>query len=548
MIAPRTENETRRSPEQISLLLLLAIPAILFVTSCCLYLFSGTGNLLDSFFVRLSTALLICCWLFIALFRAARQLLGLGGQMAAVARTVLAESMATRAAPAFLAILFIALFALTTPHTEGTPVRYMVQTYLSYAFTITSILAGILTLLLACKTLSREIDEKLVETLAVKPIGRIRYLAGKWLGLVILNAILLSVAMTVIYVFTVHHIGRRPALNARDAESIREEILTARDFIPARPWPSLDEQIYKRMERLRTEKRGDLYRIGQKEAVKKELGPLSEEKTIELGSARALAQLRKIVPRRWRSIGPGRSRSFLFEGLSHLRDRESPLRLRYRFAAPPGGEAGPVHLTVSTGGGNRGVEFTTRDAGYLDIDPESINDKGRLILELNNPPDSPGTVIFSSRDGLELLRSQSRFEGNLLRASLAVWIKLSFLSMLGLLCSSFLGFPVAVLFCGMVLLGATTSPFLLDSADISHNADSPGGFFEAFATTTTTVIAKTLGRYSEFNPGLQLVDGRLFSWLELARCFLWIGLLWTGFAGSLAACFYSRRELARVQV
>lgn len=543
------ENENKGPRKTISPPLLLAVPLVIFAGSCCLYLFSGTGGFLDSLFVRFSSALLLCCWLFTALYRAARRLLGLGGQMAAVARTVLAESMATRAAPAFLLILFLVLCALTIPHADKAPVRYMVQTYLSYAFSITTIFAGILALLLACKTLSREIEEKLVETLAVKPVGRIRYLAGKWLGLVILNAIMLSVAMAVIYLFTVHHIGSRPALNAVDAELLKEEILTAREFIPAQPDPaSLDKQIHIRMERLRTEKRADLYRLGQKEAVKKGLGSLSEAETIKLGSDRALEQLRRLEPRRWRRVGPGRSRRFLFEGLSHLRDRESPLRIRYRIATPPGGETGPVQLTVSAGGKNRDVKFTSRNAGYLDIDPESIDEEGRLILGLNNPADSAGTVIFSSRNGLELLRSQRSFEGNLLRAFLAVWIKLSFLSMLGLLCSSFLGFPVAVLFCGMILLGATTSPLLLDVADMSHNADNPGGFFEVFATTTTTIIGKSLGGYSEFDPGSRLVDGRLFSWRELGHCFLLIGLLWTGLAGALAAFAYSRRELARVQV
>ena len=34
----------------------------------------------------------------------------------------------------------------------------------------------------------------------------------------------------------------------------------------------------------------------------------------------------------------------------------------------------------------------------------------------------------------------------------------------------------------------------------------------------------------------------------LGRCFFWIGIVWTGISGTLAACAYSRRELARVQV
>ena len=141
MSALLPENENTRSRKKASLPLLLAFPLVLFAASCILYLFSGTGGFLDSFFTRTTTALLLCCLLFTTLYRFARQLLGHGGQMSAVARTVLAESMGTRAAPAFLVVLFIALCALTIPHQQETPVRYMVQTYLGYAFSITTIFA-----------------------------------------------------------------------------------------------------------------------------------------------------------------------------------------------------------------------------------------------------------------------------------------------------------------------------------------------------------------------------------------------------------------------
>ncbi|MEC9353554.1 MAG: ABC transporter permease subunit, partial [Planctomycetota bacterium] len=396
MSALLPENENTRSRKKASLPLLLAFPLALFAASCILYLFSGTGSFLDSFFTRTTTALLLCCLLFTTLYRFARQLLGHGGQMSAVARTVLAESMGTRAAPAFLVVLFIALCALTIPHQQETPVRYMVQTYLGYAFSITTIFAGMLTLLLACKTLSREIEEKLIETLAVKPVSRIRYLAGKWLGLVILNAIMLSVAMTVIYLFTVHHVGARPGLDAMDSDLIEKEILTAREFLPAQPYPALGRQVELQLEKLKKERPGTIYRLGEKEAARRNLGPLDESSITLLGIEQARKKIGRLAPRRWRSLGPGRSRGFVFEGLGHLRDSKTPLKLRYRIAAPPGGEAGPALLSVYTSEREELQEFNTLEPGYIEIAPGAIDDEGHLILGLKNPSDAPGTVIFSS--------------------------------------------------------------------------------------------------------------------------------------------------------
>ena len=543
MSSPTTEKDRSGGGAERSLPLIMVLPVAAFLVTCLYELLASSSAVLEASSVRVTGTLLVCCSIFSCLCWLAKWLLGFGGQVAAVARALISEATRTRVAPAFLAVLFSALAALALFHSSETPVRYLLQGYLSYSLVITSVLAGLLTLLLSCRTLSHEIEARLIETLSVKPVGRGSYLAGKWLGLVILNGILLSVAMSAIYIFSVHHIATLPPRDEKDAEAIEDEILTARDLVSAQADPPVAEQVETA---LLGKNRAAIERLAHR--GHRHSGAAEEELAEAASLDGARKYLRKHLLRRSRSIAPGKSRSFSFEGLGGLREEGSPLRVRYHMASQPGRALASPELTVTMSGSGRKVAFTPAGIGHFELDPSSIDESGRLRITISNPADSPRTVIFSSRNGLEALRARNGFAGNLLRALLVVWIKLSFLSMLGLLCSSFLGFPVAVLLCGLVLLIASTSPFLLQAADMGGSADSPGGFFEVFATTTTQALANVLGRYSEFDPGLRLIDGRQFSWSELSRCFLWIGLLWTGLSGALATLVYRRRELARIQV
>ena len=243
MSSPTAEKDRSGGGAKRSLPLIMVLPVAAFLVTCLYELLASSSAVLEASSVRVTGTLLVCCSIFSSLCWLAKRLLGFGGQVAAVAHALISEATRTRVAPTFLAVLFSALAALALFHSPETPVRYLLQGYLSYSLAITSVLAGLLTLLLSCRTLSHEIEAKLIETLAVKPVGRGSYLAGKWLGLVILNGILLSVAMSAIYIFSVHHIATLSPRDEKDAEAIEEEILTARDLVSAQADPPVAEQV-----------------------------------------------------------------------------------------------------------------------------------------------------------------------------------------------------------------------------------------------------------------------------------------------------------------
>src|SRR5512137_810484 len=76
---------------------------------------------------------------------------------------------------------------------DGTA-RGFTQILLTYTLSTITALLGLSTLWLACGTLARDIEECQIQVLAVKPVARWQIWLGKWLGLMLLNAALLSLS------------------------------------------------------------------------------------------------------------------------------------------------------------------------------------------------------------------------------------------------------------------------------------------------------------------------------------------------------------------
>src|SRR6267154_3213419 len=103
---------------------------------------------------------------------------------------------------AFRFRLFIVLAVLLLAAVVGLPIlikddgtaRGFTQILLTYTLSTITGLLGISTLWLACGTLARDIEECQMQMVAVKPIARWQIWLGKWLGLIMLDAALLTVA------------------------------------------------------------------------------------------------------------------------------------------------------------------------------------------------------------------------------------------------------------------------------------------------------------------------------------------------------------------
>ena len=87
----------------------------------------------------------------------------------------------------------------------------------------------------------------------------------------------------------------------------------------------------------------------------------------------------------------------------------------------------------------------------MSIDPSYVTDVGKLKLRIQNinliAPEAtfPATISFTPGSGIEVLYNSGTFGWNLVRSLSMIWVRLGFLSMLGVMAGTFLGFPVACL-------------------------------------------------------------------------------------------------------
>src|SRR5580692_5760336 len=98
------------------------------------------------------------------------------------------------------ALLVLAVVGLPLVIKDDGTARGFTQIILTYTLSAITALLGLSTLWLSCGTLARDIEECQIQVVATKPIARWQIWIGKWLGIMSLNAALLTISGTSVYV------------------------------------------------------------------------------------------------------------------------------------------------------------------------------------------------------------------------------------------------------------------------------------------------------------------------------------------------------------
>lgn len=493
---------------------------------------------------------------FVLLTRAAQFALDRPNQICAVAHTVLKEASRTKISLVIITIILIVLPLIPLSLDPDTPLRFRIQTYISRSLGFTFYLAAGMTLLLSCATVAFEIRDRQIWQLVTKPVSRLSYLLGKWLGVVTVNLIIMLIAAVSIFTF-VQYLRDQPVAQGmagfEDAQQVRDAVLTAR--VGTKPvYDPLDsEQLRARVESA-IQQRADLR--------------ILEE--ISLGTRLQLAQeIAEAYAVGQRTVPPQQFREFRFEGLGAARDSGSTLTLRYRFHIMRDDEHETFPAVfVFNQDPNLQIQrtYVPTISHVLTISPDLIREDGSLIVAIGNAFENltgrrrAGALNFEEAD-FELLYRVGSFEANFCRATLIDWVKLSFLAMLGISCSTFLSFPVACLMTFTIFIAGTIGPFLARSLNEYYppaveNVDwtNIGMVVHWAFKSATRAIGQTLvfllEAFGQHRPTQALVEGRLIPWVGgggdvPAVLSLWrVGIVWSGIALTLGYLVIRRRQLA----
>ncbi|WP_428387496.1 ABC transporter permease [Mucisphaera sp.] len=498
--------------------------------------------------------------------RLIRFLLRPGHPILGIARTLIDESVRMRVPLVFLILLLLLVPALPLIMDPAERLEYRVASFLSWSMIAASGLLSLLTIFLAVGSVATEFSQKQIFLTLTKPVARWQYLLGKWLGIVMLNALLVAVASGGIYAFTTVVAAQR-AIDPADRAGVDTQVLAARIAIEPQ-MASADElnaRFLQQVQRLRLEQ-PDTY------------GDLDDP--IDRLSPTAVEQIRLIAIADWLSIAPRNSQTYTFDNLREAKALGGNIQLRIEPNAAGQVPNGMVELRMRLN--NRpyidrvfpdGRITLSEDTHHvLDIPTSVIDDQGVLRIQLINSTPGQPSISFNPADGMQLLYRVDTFENNFFRASLLLWTRLAFLAMAGLAAASFLGFPVACLLAILIFAGASGSAFLDESltwfgdrppssaSTLEVIAWYPSTFFTMLTqgeiVDAAKVVIRGIGRafmllvpsFHEYTATESIAKGLYISWMTVLSALLWVAGIWTAVIYLIGYLLLSKREPAEVIV
>ncbi len=494
---------------------------------------------------------LILAAAFTALVRAMGAVLSGSHPITAIAKNVLAEAVRMKISLVFIVLLIMLMASLPGLLDASTPLRYRVQTFLQYATAGSFTLIAMLAIFLGTASVCFEQRDKIIWQTATKPVRAWEYVAGKWLGVSAVCLILLSVCGLGVYMFT-EYLRQQPAIGEVAAFEPRnpQEVLTEdRLILEYRILVGRTSELFTLTGETTTAisaavetKFADAERIYREETAKT-AEPPDRNKIIK--------QVREEMLGQYLAIESGKSELYTFTYLEGALRVGKPITFRYVVNA--GGNLPSDVYRITIWPKNQppmirevhlGEAMTmTMPASFIDAETGSLELRiynGDLANGILNPQ----TISFPP-DGLEISFPVTGFAANYTRVAFVNAIKLMFLSMIGVVCGTFLAFPVANLVAFGIFICAESAPFLKDAVDNMRVEEVDGSiiWWAWIAEKIALPIAGAFRFYGDLKPVGNLVEGKLLPTIDITgAAVILLGLTVGLFA--IGSAIFRSRELA----
>jgi len=502
----------------------------------------------------------------LTLLEVARLALSVSHPVTAVARNVLSEAVRMKIGIVFIGFLVLLLAAVPLLLEPDQPLRFRVQQWLQYG---TGLGYGVLVLLTAffgCATVAFEQRDRRLWQTVTKPVAAWQYVLGKWVGVMVLNLVLLSVIASSVFMFT-QYLRFQPAEGEIDAfvteagfdtrvfpgfmtddrRKLENEVLVARVGVEPEPPEIPERAIEDRAERIVSERLRNQPGLERTSRVMEEAREQAREEFVSLSFS---------IPR-------NSAREYVFEGLGDVRDGPSgsSLTLRYRVNAGSNdpsaiytlrflfnGVAWPRADALNPGGSatlQPGVRQVGLDTVQLiSFPPGLIDEDGELRVAVFNDPGNRWEVRLLPED-FEVVYPVGGYEWNFARAMAVLWVKLGFVAAVAVMCSTFLSFPVAVLVGLGVVFASESAGFLSESLDQFSSLTREGEvrYDRLVSRILTMPVAWLFEQYASLRPVERLTSGRLLSWGDVGAAVVQIAA-WSALLLGIGVAVFRKRELA----
>ncbi|MBN2511813.1 MAG: ABC transporter permease [Sedimentisphaerales bacterium] len=449
----------------------------------------------------------------------------------AIARNTIAQALRMKIAGVVIVLLLILLPMMSMIMIGDGTLLGKLQTFSSYGLSLVGILLCILTIAISTFTLSDEIKRRQIFLVVTKPVRRWQILAGKFLGIVIVDVVLLGLFSGLIFGLTLF-MPRFVAAGPDEVIKADDEFFTARMGLKV----STDEEVLQ-------------------ERVKQRYEKLKEERRLPetMTQVEVLTELMREERLGEQSVEVGRVRKWTFKNVYPSSDPNTMIFIRYKLDTSNAVSDVTVYglwaagdLTAYEQGAdalttpiyNLQKDSATRAVQEFAIPVNAVNQDGTLEVGfMNNPNLNTMTVIVQD---LEVLYKVGTFSGNFWRATLLIAIRLFFLAALGITLTTWLSFPVAVLGCLVIFSAGIVNGFIMESID------GLGAGIGILYTYTIKPFLLLLPQFDGiYNPTGYIVSGRIIQWLFLLKT----AAITIGLKGLILFVFgiyiFYRREVAK---
>lgn len=424
-------------------------------------------------------------------------------------------------------LMLISVGLPLTIHSDGT-LQGHVQLLLTYSLGLATLVLSLSTLWAGCAAVSLEIQERQMQMVVTKPVTRLQVWAGKWLGLMCINVLLLSACAGAVYGL-LRWTVREGSFAGKGDTATPARMFASRRVI--RPEPFDVEADARNMFRERMQA-GDLPPGASPDDL--------------------LAAIRTHLLTRANTVPPGGRVAWTFRLPVAVTNAAFVLRTTVNASdlsvrrieglwsvSAPGSASGPGVKIAHTAGA---VE---EHALRLSLEKPSA----RAVVEFSNVHDQPVTVIFPPQNGLAMLLPESSYESNFLRGVLMILARLGFLAALGITAGSFFSLPVAAYVSAATVIVLQTSANVQALSETTKFFAKPGtgqvpGLLDALLRALFRAMHAAIEPLQIADPWSLVASGELIPWTVVCRTLAVHLIVYGGILAAAGAYVFNRKEIA----
>ena len=416
-----------------------------------------------------------------------------------------------------------------------------------YSLWIVSAVLGLSTIWLGCYIMTCDIDSYQLHMVVSKPVSRVTIWCGKWLGVSLVNLLLLVLAAAAVYFIILYRFDKLE-FQPGEKERMRSEVLVGRRAFKA------DRPDYS--EAIAAVAREQVRRL---QAQGKTVGTDMQDKIIKD------AQLAVVSADS--EVKPGAIKSWRFSNIPKV---DKPIYLRYRpyINKVASEDQRQTRLLWSVGipkerktpqdGTLAAKNAKTYDIYLYPLDdkPEQVmtgvfhekelrpewnvvSSDGNVFMTVSNLDNYQGNMFFQPADGPRLLVPATGFAGNYARAVLVIALELLLLAGLSCAFGAVVSMPVAIFMVVSYLLFGAFSVYMV-------NLDYVGGAADRFGQLVGGVLLKVVIPLQNFDVTSVVSDGVLIEWSWIASLILNMIVLRALPLVVLGVILYRKRELGLI--